>query len=117
MAQEYSVYSEFDPVKHKKRFINYLEILVLETGKVVYAVPSHQMLAEQLCCEKLNLSREELSNICPEEYRWDYLNWLLSICGAIAVWEQGCIGRPNAKQKSTLRRLKLYGLYKGAIAK
>ena len=112
----YSVYCDFDPVKHKKKYINYLEVLILESGKVVYAVPSHQMKAEQLAAEKLGISREDLVNNCSEKAKCDWLNWLLQQSGSIAVWTEGYIGNPNDRQKATLKRLKLYGIYSGPIA-
>lgn len=34
MEQSYSVYSEFDLQKHKRTYINYLEVLILEDGTV-----------------------------------------------------------------------------------
>lgn len=114
--EKYDVYCDFDPVKHKKKYINYCEVMILESGKVVYAVPSHQMKAEQLACEKLGLTREQLSETCPEEAKFDWLNWLLSQTGAIAVWTDGYVGKPNDRQKVVLKRLKLYGIYSGPIA-
>lgn len=117
MEQSYSVYSEFDLQKHKRTYINYLEVLILEDGTVKYAVPSHQGLAENLCMEKLNITRQELyymtlNHIC------DYMEWLLTQTNAIAVWNEGCItgyNGANSKQIATLKRLKMNGLYKGAI--
>lgn len=32
----------FDIETHKKTFKNYLEVIILENGRIVYAVPSHQ---------------------------------------------------------------------------
>ena len=115
MEQEFDVYCDFDPVKHKQKYINYLEVMILDTGKIVYAVPSHQMKAEQLACEKLNLTQRQLSKKCPREKQFDYLNWLLELTGAIAVWVDGYIGNPNARQQIALKRLKLYGIYGGRI--
>ena len=117
MEQSYSVYSEFDLQKHKRTYINYLEVLILEDGTVKYAVPSHQGLAENLCMEKLNITRQELycmtlNHLC------DYMEWLLTQTNTIAVWNEGCItgyNGANSKQIATLKRLKMNGLYKGAI--
>lgn len=112
----YDIYSDFDMEKHKQTYIDYLEVLILEDGKVVYAIPSHQVKAEELCCEKLGISRQELSDMCPSEYYGDYLTWLLTICSAVSVWNNFYMAGENglnAKQKATLRRLKLDGLYRG----
>lgn len=115
----YDIYCDFDIEKHKQTYIDYLEVLILENGKIVYAIPSHQAKAEELCCEKLGISRQELLAMCPREYWCDYLTWLLTICGAVSVWNTlyatGKNGL-NAKQRAVLRRLKLNGLYRGKVA-
>ena len=120
VMERYDVYSNFDIEKHKATFIDYLEVLILEDGKVVYAVPSHQMKAEELACERLKIDRNKLINLCPKEYYFDYLKWVLTQAGAVAVWndfystgENGL----NKRQKATLKKLKLRGLYKGILIK
>lgn len=115
---KYDIYCDFDIEKHKQTYIDYLEVLILENGKVVYAVPSHQTKAEQLCCEKLGVTHKELLKICPREYWGDYLTWLLTTCDAVSVWNEFYLtGKDgiNTKQKQTLKQLKLSGLYRGAI--
>lgn len=114
----YDIYCDFDIEKHKQTYIDYLEVLMLQDGKIVYAVPSHQEKAIALCCEKLNVSRKELDAMCPREYWCDYLTWLLNICGAVSVWNtQYAAGESeiNARQRAALRRLKLNGLYRGKV--
>ncbi|MCM1322978.1 MAG: hypothetical protein NC218_02230 [Acetobacter sp.] len=111
----YDVYSEFDPVKHKQRYKQYLEVLILEDGKIVYAIPSHQMKAEQICREKLNVSQQRLSKMCPKEYYFDYMTWLLMKSNAVAVWYNNYMGTPNERQKLQLRRLRLHGIYAGPV--
>lgn len=115
---KYDIYCDFDIEKHKQTYINYLEVLIMENGEINYAIPSHQMKAEQLCCEKLDISLKELYARCPNEYYCDYLTWLLNICGAVSVWNDfyktGELGL-NAKQRSKLEQLKLNGLFKGTI--
>jgi hypothetical protein len=116
--ENYSLCSPFDITKHKQTFDNYLEVLILPDGEVVYAVPSHSAKAEKLCCDKLHITQHQLQKRCPREYYYDYLTWLLNICGAIAVWTNhfmsGECGLTN-RQKLTLKRLKLHGVFKGAI--
>lgn len=114
----YDIYCDFDMEKHKQTYIDYLEVLILEDGRIVYAVPSHQMKAEEVCCEKFSITHKELLDMCPRECWGDYLTWLLTICGAISVWNKfyqtGKSGI-NGKQKAKLKQLKLNGLYRGAI--
>jgi len=118
MAEEYSIYSAFDASKHKAKYTNYLEVLIKEDGTVVYAVPSHQEKAAAIACEKLGLTRTELDGICPKEYYFDYLNWLLMMSNAVAVWNDGVIApKVNKKQILALKSLKINGLYRGKVPK
>ena len=55
----YDIYCDFDIEKHKQTYINYLEVMILRDGTIVYAVPSHQMKAEQLCCEQLGITQKD----------------------------------------------------------
>lgn len=113
---KYSVYSDFDIEKYKQTYVNYLEVVIDENGKVMYAVPSHQEKVIAMACEKLGVSRKELSDMCPKEYYFDYMTWLCMKSKAVAVWNDGCVApEPNKKQVAVLRKLKLNGLYKGAI--
>ena len=115
---KYDIYCDFDIEKHKQTYVNYLEVLILADGKIVYAIPSHQMKAQELCCKKLGVSLQELGVMCPKDYYCNYLTWLLNICGAVSVWNDfyrtGELGL-NAKQRSKLEQLKLNGLFKGTI--
>ena len=40
----------FDYKTHKENFFYYLEVVILEDGKIVYAVPSHQEKLIELYC-------------------------------------------------------------------
>lgn len=118
--EEYNVYSKFDIQSHKETYINYLEVLILEDGRVEYAVPSHQEKALEVACKKLNKTKQEIEDMCPKEYYCDYLTWLLGITGSISVWgncaKHFIIYKTiNKKQIATLKKLKLHGLYKGDI--
>ena len=50
MENEYDIYRPFDAEKHKAKYSNYLEVLILEDRTVVYAIPSHQEKAIALAC-------------------------------------------------------------------
>lgn len=114
--EEYGVYSEFDIEKHKEHFVHYLELMIDEDGIVHYAVPSHQEWAIAEACRKLGITRDALVAMTPKEYYCDWLNWLLMQCKAVAVWEGGCIAPgANRKQRATMRKLKMSGLYKGRL--
>ena len=113
---KYDVYSEFDIQKHKEHFVHYLEVMIDKDGKIHYAVPSHQEWAIAEACRKLGVTRQELSDMTPKEYYFDWLNWLLLQCGAAAVWEEMAIcPAPTSKHIAALRRLKMAGLYKGKM--
>lgn len=113
--EKYGVYSEFDIQKHKETFINYLEVMIDEDGKVHYAVPSHQEWAIKKACSKLKVSRNQLAEMTPPEFYFNWMEWLAKKSGCVAVWEMGYVGEPNRKQRAKLKALKLSGLYKGKI--
>lgn len=112
----YSLHSEFDLEKHKQRFVHCLEIMILPDGSVQYAIPSHTKKAERLAAESLGISIEELRSKCPREYYCDYMEWLLQISGAVAVWTGGCkYHQVTSKQIAMLRKMKMAGVYEGMI--
>ena len=114
--EEYSIYCEFDPKKHKEKFVHYLEVIIEEDGHVMYAIPSHQEKMIELACKKYGITRDELNARCPKEYYFDFIKWLPMQTGAIAVWEDGYIGYDvSRKQAAKLKQLKLYGLYAGNL--
>lgn len=116
MDEDYSVYSDFVLEKHKKRYVNYLEVMILEDGTVVYAVPSHQEKAIEIACGKLSVSRQELLDMCPPEYYANFMTWLSMVGHVVAVWNDFCIASsPNREQVDTLKRLKMGGVYRGPI--
>lgn len=116
MEEKYGVYSAFDLEQHKKHFVHYLEVMIDEDGAVHYAVLSHQEWAIAYACKKLRVTREELSAMTPPEFYFDWLNWLLMQCKAVAVWEDFCIAPiVNRRQYAALRRLKMGGVYKGNL--
>ena len=112
----YDVYCDFDLEKHKETYVNYLEVMIDKDGKIMYAVPSHQEKAIAMACEAKGINRAELEKICPKEYYFDFLTWLLMQSGAMAVWNTyyQCYNATRA-QYASLRRLKLAGVYKGTL--
>ena len=114
----YTVYSDFDIDQHKKTFIHYLEVVIDENGKIMYAVLSHQEKLISLACEKPNVTREELNAMCPQEYYYDFTDWLCKMSGACAVWENFIqCDNPTKPQIRALQMLKENGLYLGEIPK
>ena len=112
----YSIYSEFDLKKHKERFVDYLEVMILSDGTVQYAIPSHVYMAERLAAKAMGTIVEEIRAMCPAEYYWDYLPWLLGISGAVAVWNCRCEYKTVTKEQiAMLRRMKMAGVYRGEI--
>ena len=113
---KYDVYCDFDLEKHKETYINYLEVMIDKDGKIMYAVPSHQEKAIEMACESKGVDRAELSKLCPKEYYFDFLTWLLMQSGAMAVWNEYYQSyNVTRAQYASLRRLKLAGVYKGAL--
>lgn len=118
MSEKYSIYSEFDVEQHKKTYVNYLEVIVGENGKVSYAMPSHQEALIKIACQKLGITRRELNEICSKEYYFDFVTWLCKITGCCSVWNEFVMGYEfTAEQVETLELLKSHGVYKGEIQK
>lgn len=113
--QQRVLHSPFDIETHKRTFKNYLEVIILEDGTVEYAVPSHQEKLISICMSKLNITRDQLNDMCPREYYFDFITWLNIISKAIPVWDDRYLGTANQKQINKLKVLKLNGLYKGVI--
>lgn len=106
------LYGEFDIEVHKKTFIDYFEVVIDENGKVLYAVPSHQEKLISIACSKLKITRDQLNDLCPEDFYCDFMTWLCQITGCISVWINHIHGRPNENQIKTLTTLQEHGLYK-----
>lgn len=82
---KYSLHSGFNPKLHKQAFTHYLEVIIDENGKIMYAVLSHQEKMIKLACEKLNVTREQLNEMCPKEYYFDLV--VLVQFGEIKSWD------------------------------
>ena len=112
----YDLNSEFDIEMHKKTFVNYLEVVILPSGEVEYAVPSHQEKLIQIACETQHVSRSDLVNKCPPEYYADFAKYLCMQSGAIALWENYIIyDKVTEEQARSISSLAIAGLYKGEL--
>lgn len=100
----YDLYCEFDLDKHVKAYPYYTEVIILPSGRVEYAVPSHQEKLIQLLMEKWNCSRNDVANKCPRNMWCDYLEWLLRESKCVAVWYDHFVGTPNRFQRIVLDR-------------
>lgn len=113
MNEQEVLNNPFDIETHKRTFINYLEVIILEDGKIQYAIPSHQEKLITIACKKLNVTREELIEMCPEEYYLDFMNWLCQITNSVSLWNEYMIGKPNEKQQQAIKQISDEGLFKG----
>ncbi len=95
--EKYGLHSAFDLELHKENFIDYLEVIILVDGTVVYAVPCH---IEKLC-EIYGKSKEEIQN---EMSIYDSpINYMLDRTKCVAVWSVGYMTKwINSKQQETL---------------
>lgn len=103
----------FDVETHKKTFINYLEVIILPDGTIEYAVPSHQEKVIAVACKQKGITRQQLNDLCPREYYFDFLNWLLQISGCVSLWNKHMMGQPNEQQWAAIRLLQDAQLYRG----
>ena len=91
-------------------------MVIDENGRIMYAVPSHQEKMIALSCKKLNVTREKLNTMCPQEYYFDLMTWLCKISSACAVWENFIqCDKLTERQIKALQMLKDNGLYLGEI--
>lgn len=111
----YGLHSKFDVQSHKQTFINYLEVCIDERGEIHYAIPSHQEWLINRACNNINVSREQLEDLCPKEYYGDFLSWLLQITGCVSVWNSFYMGKSNEAQLNTLLILKEQELFCGEL--
>ena len=112
----YDLHSKFDIAEHKSHYYHYLEVVILEDGTVEYAVPSHQEKLIEIACEQLQITRQEVYDLCPPEYHFDVITWLCKITNCVSVWttfyQQYEI---NDKQKATLKALYDNQIYEGEL--
>lgn len=113
--QQRALHSPFDIDTHKKLFVNYLEVVIHEDGNIVYAVPSHQEYLIQYLMNMLLKSRREVLDMVPVDYYFDMLTWLCDQTKCILVWNDHYKGNTNKHQRNALRKLRMNGVYKGAI--
>lgn len=97
----------FDMEVHKATFRNYLEVVILPSGRVCYAVPSHQQWIERYYHETTG---RDPSADCPRSRWLDYLDWLIEKTGCVCAWTCGLMGRPNEMQRETIDMLRREGL-------
>lgn len=119
-VDEEGLYSKpFSIERHKEFPYVSLEVIISPTGEVEYALPSHQEYLIAKAMEKQQWTRQELMDACPPEFYFSFMEWLIEKSGGyIPVWEQWVLDYPvTRKQASMLRKLKLAGLYKGAMPK
>lgn len=115
----YDLYSDFDMHKHKQQYIHYLEAILFPDGHVEYAVPSHQEKLIAICIKQLNVTRDQLSKMCPENYYFDFMIWLCNICRCVALYTtfyQKSDTYPLTKEQiKTLTDLKSINVYEGDL--
>lgn len=114
-VKDYDVYCKFDIDKHKEKYIDYLEVIILEDGTIEYAVPSHQMKLLEIAIKKLGKTREEILDACPKERYGDFNEWLCEISDCLCVWHWFHMGKCNQAQYETMKKLTDYKLYRGKI--
>lgn len=109
LLEGYDLYSKFDLEKHKKAFINYFEAVILPTGEVQYAIPSHQEKLLKLAFP--GVPRDMIWEFVPHDA--DVLKFLLEKTKCISCWSDFYIGEPyTPEQEDMLQTLIREGLTK-----
>lgn len=117
--QQEVLQSKFDVEVHKKTFVNYLEVIIDEEGIVHYAVPSHleyllkMFMNKNKCCDR-NYAMQQVEKLSIGKMETP-IDFLIAEMKAVSVWYRGYWGKPNEKQKETLKKLKEAGVYGGNI--
>lgn len=117
--QQKVLHSKFDVEVHKKTFVDYLEVIIDEEGIVHYAVPSHleyllkMFMNKNKCCDR-NYAMQQVEKLSIEKMETP-IDFLIAEMKAVSVWNSGYWGKPNEKQKETLKTLKEAGVYGGNI--
>jgi len=113
------LHSEFDIKTHKETFTNYLEVIIDEEGRIMYAVPSHMERLIKVYMERYNVTRKEIVNKltydAPCEYGLDLSAYLCDKLHCICVWFDSYRGKPNQIQLNKLKTLRLSGIYHGPV--
>lgn len=102
--------TKFDIDTHKKNFINYTEVIILQDGTVEYAVPSHQQKLIELAMKEFNMTKEELDKAIPIYV--SPTDWCIVKLGVISVWYEFII-RPEditKEQTEMLEKFKTAGI-------
>jgi hypothetical protein len=112
----YSLYSEFNVNLHKKKYFNYLEVVIDKDGNIQYAVPSHSEKLIDIIMKTMNIDRTTLYDMVPKKYHFSLMEWLVMKANAVAVWTN-CVYyySINEKQIEKLKMLKEEGVYMGLI--
>lgn len=109
------LHKPFDIETHKRTFVNYLEVVILDNGQIEYAVPSHQEKLISIAMDRLKVTRQELYNLCPPEFYFDVIAWLCIIARCVSVWNDFSVGKCNPEQMKSLQMLKEHGVYRGKV--
>ena len=116
MPETYNLYCPFDIEKHKKTYINYLEVVILEDGTIEYAVPSHQEKAISIACKKLHCDRDHFIDVVSKDHIMDWYEWLIDTAGVVMVWDRQLhFHSITQAQIDSLKKLKEAELYFGSI--
>lgn len=112
----YDMHCEFDIQMHKQTYVDYLEVIITPDGTIHYAVPSHAKYLENIAMAQLNVTHEQLCDMCPREYMFAVVEWLVQITGCISVWTNGVVYHNiTDRQYKTLQDLRVAGLYQGPM--
>lgn len=103
----------FDPAVHAKVFVNYLEVIIDDTGRVLYATPSHLKRLESIYCDLYDTDEQNLNTRMP--INANPVLWLCDQTGCVCVWNDRYEGSLNVAQADTLLDLYERGLYTGSV--
>lgn len=116
--QQRVLHSDFDINTHKKTFIDYIEVVIDQSGNILYAVPSHMERLIEIYMKRHSVTRDELIKgmvNAPSSWGLDMSEWLCKQLHCICVWTDTYKGEPNQIQLNKLKTLRLAGVYRGPV--
>ena len=94
----------FDINLHTQTFKHYCELIILENGTAVYAIPSHHEKLIELYLQKYNITKQEFME--KYKYNMNWINDILTDMNCVLVWYDNIVyNKLNSKQLDTISLL------------
>lgn len=106
------LHGDFDFDTHNKTFTDYCEVVILEDGKIEYAIPSHTEKLIEVTCKKFDLTRQQFLEMTDVDNMRSFYFEICSYnskCVMVSNHECRFFFIPNEKQLHSLQQLIAHG--------